>query len=165
MTQKTEPTCTQDLPLSEAGEYLLEECRMVLPGLQALFGFQLIAVFNNGFSEKLGTFEQRLHLAAIVLVALAIAIIMTPAAFHRQTSPRAVTSTFIELSTRLLLWSMAPLAIGVCLDFYVIASMIVQTTLASSLAVILFCFFLVLWFVLPHTRSLQQLVKRLYAPQ
>ena len=26
---------------------LIEEARMVLPGIQALFGFQLIAVFNN----------------------------------------------------------------------------------------------------------------------
>ncbi|TLG71825.1 hypothetical protein [Methylocystis sp. B8] len=27
----------------------IEEARMVLPGIQALFGFQLIAVFNNRF--------------------------------------------------------------------------------------------------------------------
>jgi hypothetical protein len=29
----------EELPLAEAVTYLLEECRMVLPGLQALFGF------------------------------------------------------------------------------------------------------------------------------
>lgn len=36
---------------------------MVLPGIQALFGFQLIAVFNNGFS-RLDRAEQGLHYAA-----------------------------------------------------------------------------------------------------
>jgi len=35
--------------------HLLEECRMVLPGIQALFGFQLIAVFNQPFGP-IGSF-------------------------------------------------------------------------------------------------------------
>ena len=34
-------------------EQILEEARMVLPGIQALFGFQLIAVFNQRFDEAL----------------------------------------------------------------------------------------------------------------
>jgi hypothetical protein len=32
------------LSLSEASSQLLNECRMVLPGIQTLLGFQLIAV-------------------------------------------------------------------------------------------------------------------------
>ena len=61
---------TEQVSLSQAAEYLLEECRMVLPGIQALFGFQLIAVFNAGFHERLSQGLQRLHLLAIALVAL-----------------------------------------------------------------------------------------------
>ena len=64
------------LPLPAAVTHLLEECRMVLPGIQALFGFQLIAVFNQGFSEKLSVTEQRLHWLAFGLVAIAIALVM-----------------------------------------------------------------------------------------
>ena len=56
--------------LDSAATHILEECRMVLPGIQALFGFQLIAVFNDGFGEKLSAPQQLLHLAAIVLVYL-----------------------------------------------------------------------------------------------
>src|SRR6185369_13243834 len=99
------PTEREELTLSKAAEYLLEESRMVLPGMQALFGFQLIAVFNTSFSEKLGALEQRLHLVAIALVVIGIALIMTPAAYHRQTSPRAVSARLITLSTRLILLS------------------------------------------------------------
>jgi hypothetical protein len=36
----------EELTLTDAAGRLLDECRMVLPGIQALFGFQLIAVFN-----------------------------------------------------------------------------------------------------------------------
>ena len=63
-------------PLSKAVEFVLAECRMVLPGIQALLGFQLIVVFNPGFDQKLTAFDQRLHLLAIGLIAVAVAIIM-----------------------------------------------------------------------------------------
>ena len=62
------------ISLDSAAGHLLEECRMVLPGIQALFGFQLIAVFNDGFSQKLSHGEQLLHLLAIVLVVVAIGL-------------------------------------------------------------------------------------------
>jgi len=63
---------------------------MVLPGIQALFGFQLIAVFNQGFGEKLSHGAQLVHLLALVLAALAMALVMTPAALHRLSEPRSV---------------------------------------------------------------------------
>src|SRR5712675_479475 len=110
----------ETLPLSEAVTHVLDECRMVLPGIQALFGFQLIAVFNDGFSRKLPEGGQILHYAAIVLVAAAIALVMAPAAIHRQGSQREVSERFIWLSSRLLLASMFPLAIGLCLEIYLI---------------------------------------------
>jgi hypothetical protein len=44
---------TEPLKLPDAVKYVFEECCMVLPGIQALFGFQMIAVFDSGFSQKL----------------------------------------------------------------------------------------------------------------
>lgn len=49
--------------LSKSLTHVLEECRMVLPGIQALFGFQLIAVFNNDFHEVLHLPGRILHLS------------------------------------------------------------------------------------------------------
>ena len=43
----------EPLSLDSVARLLLKECRMVLPGIRALFGFQLIEVFNEGFSDKL----------------------------------------------------------------------------------------------------------------
>src|SRR2546423_6190015 len=111
---------TEEISLDSAAAHLLEECRMVLPGIQALFGFQLIAVFNEGFSEKLSGGEQTVHLAAILLVSIAAALVMTPAAIHRQTQQRRVSERFLWLSSALVLGSMFPLALGLCLDVYLI---------------------------------------------
>jgi hypothetical protein len=148
----------EDLSLSKAAEYLLEECRMVLPGIQALFGFQLIAVFNPGFAQRLSEGEQKLHLLAIALIAIAVALIMTPAAYHRQQGPQFVTETFIHLSTRLVLWSMFPLAVGICLDFYLIARVILNSVFVPLLAVALFSVFVIFWFLLPRMRALQRAI-------
>ena len=142
----------EELSLAQSAQYLLAEARTVLPGIQALFGFQLIAVFNASFTEQLTTGEQRLHLLAIGLVALAIALVMSPAAYHRQTSPRAVTDTFIRISTRLLLWSMGPLALSLCLDLYLIGRIILGTAFALILPAALFAVFFILWFLLPRLR-------------
>jgi hypothetical protein len=146
----------EELPLSKAAEYLLDECRMVLPGIQALFGFQLIAVFNPSFEQKLSVPGQRLHVLALALVAIAVAIVMTPAAYHRQTGPRVITETFLTVSTRLLLWSMLPLGAGIIIDFALIVDMIFDGLIVVSAACGVFALFFVLWFVLPRMAALQR---------
>ena len=148
------------LSLSEAVTHLLEECRMVLPGIQALFGFQLIAVFNSTFRERLSSTEQCFHLAAIGLVAIAVALVMAPAALHRQTNPQAATQDFITIATRLLLMSMFPLMLGISFDFYLISRLILNNRLISlSLATVLLVVFATLWFLLPRLTSLQKFAR------
>jgi small-conductance mechanosensitive channel len=145
----------EPVSLDSAARHLLEECRMVLPGIQALFGFQLIAVFNEGFAKKLSVGEQQLHLAAIVLVAVAVALLMAPAAIHRQTQQREVSERFIWLSSRLLLASMFPLAVALCIDIYLISRIILERTpLSAAIAAMLLLVIFALWMVLPaHERA------------
>lgn len=136
--------------LSETVSFVLDECRMVLPGIQALFGFQLVAVFNHGF-EQLGYMEQTIHLAALALVAVAVALVMAPAAYHRQAEQHSVSERFIRLGSRLLLLSMFPLLAGICLDFYLIALRILRTpAVALLLTAAVFVIFAFLWFALPR---------------
>jgi len=142
---------TQRLSLDDATTHLLEECRMVLPGIQALFGFQLIAVFSARFASDLTNGEQRLHLIAIALTVISIALVMTPAALHRQALPMEVTTTFIRTSSALLLWTMPSLAIGLCVEVYIVARLLVGSRpFAVSLAVALAALFAVLWFAFPR---------------
>src|ERR1700716_3758681 len=87
--------------LEEETRTVIEEARMVLPGIQAFFGFQLIAVFNNRFQEFTHA-EQVLHLVALLLLAISIALIMTPAAYHRIAERGMVSRRFVELASRFL---------------------------------------------------------------
>jgi hypothetical protein len=141
----------EEVTLNAAASYLLEECRMVLPGIQALFGFQLIAVFSQGFDEKLSSGEQQLHFLALYLVALAAALVMAPAAIHRQTQQRSVSERFIWLSSLLVLASMYPLALGMSLDVYLIARVVFGTPgIGLALSAVLLALLMLLWTVLPR---------------
>jgi hypothetical protein len=144
----------EQVPLDKAAQHMLEECRMVLPGIQALFGFQLIAVFNQGFGEKLSEPQQFMHLAAIVLVGVAIALVMAPAALHRQSEPRQVSERFVWLSSNLLLASMYPLAIAICLDAWLVTSIIVgRESVAVAISVLLLVVFGLFWLLLPRRET------------
>jgi hypothetical protein len=148
MAAESEPL---DLPM--AMEQLLEECRMVLPGIQALFGFQLIAVLSNGF-PRLPDPLKNLHLVATVLNAAAIVLVMSPAAYHRQVSPRAVSTRILKVSTRLLVASMGPLAVSLCVELYLVGFVILRSAWAAAVSAALLAFVAGLWFVLPaRTRS------------
>jgi hypothetical protein len=142
-----------DVTLGQAAEHVLEECRMVLPGIQALFGFQLVAVFDSAFFVKLSETERHLHFTALTLVAIAVALIMTPAAFHRQLGITEVTDTFLRVSTRLVLWSMWPLLGGICIDVYIVGRVLVGAGLAPWITAGLFAIFVSLWFVLPRATA------------
>lgn len=143
------PEIVEKLKLAEAITHLLEECRMVLPGVQALFGFQLIAVFNRSFSTRLMPFEQDMHLVALALVALSVALLMTPAALHRQ-SPREASERFLRVGGRFLLAAMPPLLCAIAIDFFLIAHLVLgEAEPAAAITAALLVFFVACWFVFP----------------
>lgn len=142
---------SEPLDLATALGNVLDECRMVLPGVQALFGFQLIAVFNATFDEKLSSVEQKLHLLAIAFVVVAIALVMAPASLHQQANPKVASERFLRVSSRLLLAAMAPLAAGISLDVFLVANIICHQRIGAALvAGSLFAILISLWFIYPR---------------
>ena len=148
---KQEPIEAQDL--EREATHVLEEARMVLPGIQALFGFQLVAVFDSRFDLDLLPAEQRLHLAAIVLVALAVLLIMAPAAYHRQAERGRISRYFVRLASRLLTFALAPLLLGIVVEIFIVARVILRNTAISlAIATMLLAAFVGLWFVFPYMK-------------
>jgi Family of unknown function (DUF6328) len=137
--------------LEQETRTVIEEARMVLPGIQALFGFQLMAVFNSGFSQ-LKSGEQVVHLVALLLVVIAIVLIMTPASYHRIAEKGIVSRRFVELGSRLLACAMVPFMVGTTLDLFVVSRLILNNIgLSVGIAALFVLLFLLLWFVFPWT--------------
>jgi hypothetical protein len=59
-------------------------------------------------------------------MALAMGLVMTPAAYHRQVERGRVSRRFVDMSSTLLMLAMLPLIAGVCLDAYLIARLILK---------------------------------------
>lgn len=122
---------------------------MVLPGIQALFAFQLIAAFNRPFFD-LDSTDRLLHLAALVLIAVSAGLIMAPASYRRLAEATRVTRHWVRLAARAIAWAMAALMLAISIDIYLVTTLIVRSTSAAIMAGSAVAAFLGwLWFALP----------------
>ena len=136
--------------LEEEATHATDEARMVLPGVQAIMGFQLIAVFNQRF-EALSMGEQILHLGAFFLVTLSMGLLMAPAAYHRQAERGRVTRRFVNLASIMLSLALVPLVVGVAFDSYILVRLVTGAPgPAAACAAGVFVVLSILWFGLPR---------------
>ncbi|PCC72001.1 hypothetical protein SAMN02745121_08020 [Nannocystis exedens] len=93
-------------PPAQLANIFFAEANMILPGLLSLLGLQVISTLNDVFLKQLGPVEHGLHLAAFILLAEGLALVVTPAAYHRQTAGTASrpTSPGSPPSTRPSAW-------------------------------------------------------------
>ena len=136
--------------LRDETKFTLQEGRMTLPGIQTLFGFQLISVFSPVFDQKVGHDDKVLHLIAIGLTVISIALTMTPAAYDRQTEDWRCSHKFVRIASTCITLGMIPLAISMALDLYVIALLITTdkiTAISSGIGALIL--FTILWFLYP----------------
>ena len=63
-------------------DQLLQELRIVLPGVQVLFAFLLAVPFSSRFGDVDG-FERDIYFAALLLSAVAVTLLMAPSMHHR----------------------------------------------------------------------------------
>ncbi|MDB5822888.1 MAG: hypothetical protein JWR21_1592 [Herminiimonas sp.] len=139
--------------LKEEMQSVVEEARMVLPGVQALFGFQTMAVFNNRF-ETVPEGAKVAYLIALALLVIAMGLLMSPAAYHRLAERGRVSRQMINLSSTFITSSMLPLALALAIDVYVVASTVLDNHVLGLAGAIATCVFLAgFWYVFPLMRK------------
>jgi DMSO reductase anchor subunit len=142
--------------LTDKIQHALTECRVVLPGSQALLGFQFIVILTESF-DKLTSTSQYIHLAALGLNALAIVLLMTPAAYHRIVERGEETEHFHRFASKILVAALVPLALAMGGDVYVVVQKVTDSLLVSVVsALVILAVFWELWFGLPLYRRTQR---------
>ena len=144
MTEKAGAT-----PLTTKIEQMLTEARVIIPGCQALLGFQFIAMLTHGFDE-LPDQSKIVHAAALCCVTVAIILLMTPAALHRESFGGDDSESFLRLGSGFVIAGSLPLALGIAADVYVVFLKITHSgavALAASAA--LLAVMLLLWYFYP----------------
>jgi hypothetical protein len=93
-------------------EQMLTEARVILPGVQALLGFQLIVVMTAAF-EQLPPGFQRLHFTGLGLALLSVILLLAPAAVHRVAFAGGDDIRFHRIGTVLVTAALIPLALAI----------------------------------------------------
>jgi hypothetical protein len=144
---------SSETPLNTKIEQMLTEARVVLPGAQALFGFQLAIVLTQSF-EQLPEASRVIHAVAIILVALAVVLLMAPAAYHRIVYAGEDTHDMYRVGSALVTLATFPLAFGLAADIYVVIAKIMGSPTTGSIAAVLSLGGLIgLWHVYPVTAA------------
>ncbi len=141
-----EEAVTERTRLEDKIRQVLTEARVVLPGAQALLGFQFAAILMEAF-VRLPKLSQVLHLASLGLIAASIVFLMAPAAFHRLVEHGEDTPRMHSFASAMVVCALVPLAVGIALDFYVVLAKVLESdALAIGLSIASLLFFFGLWF-------------------
>lgn len=112
----------QGTPLKEKIKHVLTETRVVLPGAQALLGFQFVSMLTDAF-EKLPASSKYIHLASLLLVGLSTILLMIPL-------PLGVVGDFYVVALKVTK----------------------SGALAGTVAIVLLALFYGLWFAFPLSK-------------
>lgn len=142
------PTDTS-MELHERIDQMLTEARVVLPGAQALLGFQFAVTMTKAFAE-LAPVDRAVHFVSLGAMALAIMLLLTPATIHRLTFGGRDVERFHSIGSVLVTAALAPILIGIATDFYVaVTAMFHNRPFASVSAVCVSLTLAILWYAIP----------------
>jgi Family of unknown function (DUF6328) len=131
----------------ELGE-LLQELRVILPGVQVLLAFLLTAPFQQRFGAIPGSMRNAFF-AAIVCATLATACLIAPSAHHRMRWRAGEKERLVRVGNQLTIVGTVFLAAAIVLALYVVTDMLFTTNLAVLTAVGALVVFAGLWYAVP----------------
>ena len=143
MTQETK----RDRELIE----LLNELRVVLPGIQVLFAFLLVVPFSQGFADTTTT-QRKVYYASFVFTTIATALLIAPTSYHRIRWREQDKEHMLVVSNRFAILGTVFLALAMSCVVFFITDFLYSgiTVIATAAAALLFSW---LWFGLPLLRA------------
>jgi hypothetical protein len=112
-------TASRQAALDERIEHVLTEARMIVPGASTLLGFQFATVLMEAF-DRLPLALKELHLVSLSLVAVAIIVLIAPAAYHRLAEKGGESERVVRFATKCILVALVPLGVGIALETFIV---------------------------------------------
>jgi predicted membrane channel-forming protein YqfA (hemolysin III family) len=133
---------------------LLNELRVVLPGVQVLFAFLLTVPFTNTFSSITNQ-QRQLFFAVFLCTAASTALLIAPSAYHRLRWRQHDKEQMLTTANRLSIGGMVFLTFALVGASFLVADLIFHTTAAALVTAAVAGFFAWFWWGLPLWRRLQ----------
>jgi predicted membrane channel-forming protein YqfA (hemolysin III family) len=133
---------------------LLNELRVVLPGVQVLFAFLLTVPFTNQFSQ-ITNGQRQVFFATFLLTTAATALLIAPSAYHRLRWRQHDKEQMLETANRLSIGGMVFLTLALVCAAFLVTDLMFHATMAALVTAVVAGFFAWFWWGLPLTRRLQ----------
>lgn len=134
---------------------LLNELRVVLPGVQVLFAFLLTIPFTGRFGQ-LTAVQEWAFTIAFLSAAVALVLLMTPSAYHRMRFRAGDEEWMLRLSNRLTLAGLACVAVALVASVYLVTDVVRSGPVAIGIAAVLAIGMVSLWFGLATVRIMRE---------
>ena len=127
---------------------LLQELRVVIPGVQVLLAFLLTAPFQQRFANLPGSMRNAFF-ASIACATLATAFLIAPSAHHRLRWRARDKERLVRIGNQMALWGTVFLAAAIVLALYVVTNVLYVSQLALLVAGVAVVVFGWIWYALP----------------
>ena len=133
---------------------LLNELRVVLPGVQVLFAFLLTVPFSNQFSQITNQ-QRQVYFATFLCTTAATALLIAPSAYHRLRWREYDKEQLLRTSNRLSIAGMVFLSIAIVGAVFLVTDLLFHATAAALVTAAVAGIFAWFWWALPLSRKLR----------
>jgi predicted membrane channel-forming protein YqfA (hemolysin III family) len=134
---------------------LLEELRVMLPGVEILFAFLLTVPFSSR-AEDITTTQEYVYYIAFFASAAAVVLLIAPSIHHRIQHEDKDIDQLIQTATRLSIAGMLCGTVAITAVIYLVSDVLFGEGLAMAGAAIIAVMVAWFWFVMPLIRRAQQ---------
>jgi VIT1/CCC1 family predicted Fe2+/Mn2+ transporter len=133
---------------------LLNELRVVLPGVQVLFAFLLAVPFANGWT-RVTELQRDVFFVAFLATAAASILLIAPSSYHRLRWREGDKEHMLETSNRLAIAGTAFLALGMTAVVFLITDILFKASWAALTTALIAGGFAWFWYGLPLIRDVR----------
>ena len=150
-----EPDETRSERLDRELIELLNEIRVLLPGVQVLFAFLLTAPFATRF-EDVTEFQRDVYAVSLLTALGATACLVAPTTYHRIQWRQRDKEALLRTSNRLTLAGSGFLAVSMTSSILLVGDYLFSRASAILATVVSGGLFVVLWYALPLYRRVDE---------
>ncbi len=133
---------------------LLNELRVVLPGVTVLFAFLLAVPFAKGWA-RVTAFQRDVFVVAFLSTAVSVALLTAPSSYHRLRFRAGDKEAMVRVGNRLSIAGIAASAVSLEAVVLLVTDYVLSLGAAIAAAASLFAVVVLLWYGLPLWAALR----------
>ena len=134
---------------------LVQELRVLMVGVQILFGFLLTLAFGSGFAA-LDAFRHAVYLVTLLSAAAASTLLVAPVAMHRMLFQSGLKPAVVRGAHRMAVLALVALGATLSAGLLLVLDIVVGRVAATAVTAVFVVSTVLLWWVIPmwmHRRA------------